>query len=105
MNIFCVGRITTGPTSDSLIENNVYFECYDPQSEHSQTCLLEVKTATQIQFKNGQVANTEECFFFLNQILAIEGSYNRETMTFECKYIYSGFVFFNYFFNNVRDFC
>jgi len=38
------------------------------------------------------VISSEECIFFLNQILVIEGCYNRDTMTFECKHVYTGFL-------------
>ncbi len=93
MNIFCVGRITCGPTSAMLIENNIHFECYDIESGKVKSCNLELKSTVQYQLKDGQIILTEECFFFENQIVVVEGSYSRDISTFDVKRIYSGIYF------------
>ena len=72
------------------MENNVYFECYDPYRGQAKLVTLELKGAIQIQFDKGQINKNPECMFFPNQILAVEGSYERDTATFECKHVYQG---------------
>ena len=72
------------------MENNVYLEVYDPLRDQARLCLLEVKEAKQLQLLNGQLVSTSECFFFLNQILVVEGSFDKETGVLECRHIIQG---------------
>ena len=71
------------------MENNVYFECYDPSTDRARVCLLETKGANQVQYQNGQLVITPECVFFLNQVMVIEGHYCRETSSIECKNVFT----------------
>jgi hypothetical protein len=72
------------------MENNICFECYDPERDTSKVCTLELKAANQIQFDKDQMITTPECLFFANQIVVVEGSYCRETNTFDVRNIYQG---------------
>jgi len=91
-NIFCIGRIVPGNTTDVLMENNVYFENYDPLAKRTTICNLELKAAQQAKVVDGELVYVPECMFFPSQIVVVEGNYSKESNTFDCKYIYFGIL-------------